>query len=122
MVSGWLKPVNIICSFLGHSDQFKDGHHREKQRKAISRCLEYLIEKLVLTLFEMLEGMLYFFPARCDKEGSTRRTAGSHLVTRREESTKNEFNTEEARLTRTQREIISSFGLQSCCPIRKVLK
>lgn len=57
------------------------------------------IEKSVLILFEILEGMLYFFPARCDKEGNTRRTTGGHLMTKREESAKNEFNTEDAKLT-----------------------
>lgn len=73
----------------------------------ISRVLGTPVkEKFVLILLEILEGML-LFPGRCDKEGSTPRPAGHRLTTIKEESTKNEFNTEEARLTRTEKGTVS---------------
>lgn len=43
----------------------------------------------------------------CDKEGNTSRPAGSHLVTLRIEAPKNEFNSEEAKLTRTEKETVT---------------
>lgn len=62
-----------------------------------------LVEKFVLILSEMLERKLYFFLLDVtEKEAPGDLLAA--ILTRREEFAKNEFNTEETRLTGTERE------------------